>query len=207
MAGKQAKIVGDAELPRLKAACDDTRYPERNWLIVMLSYKAGLRAVEIAKLQRYMLLDARGELDNRIHLENRICKKGSGRIVPMPRGGALWEAVLAYFRACPGSRMDPLILSERAGTEEWASTHDSLRAMTRQSVVYIFWKMYRKAGLQGCSSHSGRRTFGTKAARQVVTVGGSLRDVQYLLGHKSLNVTQRYVEIDEEVHDRLARLL
>jgi len=49
-------------------------------------------------------------------------------------------------------------------------------------------------GLNGCSSHSGRRTFITNAAKKISSVGGSLRDVQMLAGHSSLAVTQRYIE-------------
>ena len=57
---------------------------------------------------------------------------------------------------------------------------------------------YQVLGFQGCSSHSGRRTFITNAAKQISTVGGSLRDIQALAGHASLSTTQRYIEADVE---------
>ena len=65
---------------------------------------------------------------------------------------------------------------------------------------------YRDLGLIGCSSHSGRRTFITNAARKISTVGGSLRDVQHLAGHFSLQTTQRYIEGDSEARKRVVQL-
>ena len=59
--------------------------------------------------------------------------------------------------------------------------------MRPSSVVNWFAQLYRELGLHGCSSHSGRRTFITKAARLVFKAGGSLRDVQQLVGHRSID--------------------
>ena len=61
--------------------------------------------------------------------------------------------------------------------------------------------------LLGCSSHSGRRTFITNAARKISTVGGSLRDVQMLAGHSSLAVTQRYIEGDSEARRKIVDIV
>jgi hypothetical protein len=57
--------------------------------------------------------------------------------------------------------------------------------------------------MDGCSSHSGRRTFITRATRKVSQVGGSLRDVQELAGHTSLAMTQRYIEGDTNAKRKL----
>ena len=65
----------------------------------------------------------------------------------------------------------------------------------------------RMIGLQGCSSHSGGRTFITNAARKISTVGGSLRDVQVLAGHKALSTTQRYIEADAAAQRKVVDLI
>ena len=79
--------------------------------------------------------------------------------------------------------------------------------LTPASIVNWFTAAYRLSGLAGCSSHSGRRTFITRAARLVHTAGGSLRDVQILAGHRSIQTTQRYIDGDTDVQRRLVALI
>jgi integrase len=67
--------------------------------------------------------------------------------------------------------------------------------------------IHRSAWLPGCSSHSGRRAFVTRAARKVSEAGGSRRDVQQLAGHTSLAMTQRYIEGDTEAKRKLIALI
>jgi integrase/recombinase XerD len=69
------------------------------------------------------------------------------------------------------------------------------QALRPNSVVNWFVAMFRELGVEGCSSHSGRRTFITAAARRAHQAGCSLRDVQLLAGHRSIEVTQGYIEL------------
>lgn len=191
MAGKQAKIIDNAQLKQALSATIKTRYPIRDRAMLLLSAKAGLRAAEIAGLTWPMLLDASGRLADEIALADHIAKKGSGRTIPIH---PLLRATLIKLRRRYGSK-GHVIRSERG---------DRLSA---GSVVNWFKSFYAALGLVGCSSHSGRRTFVTLAARRVSKAGGSIRDVQALAGHRSLNHTQRYIEVSNQAQRRLVTLL
>jgi len=79
--------------------------------------------------------------------------------------------------------------------------------MTALSIVVWFNRAYQYLGLDGCSSHSGRRTFITRAARLVHEAGGSLRDVQLLAGHRSIQTTQRYIDGDTDAQRKLVSMI
>ena len=73
------------------------------------------------------------------------------------------------------------------------------------SMTNWFWVMYRDLGLEGCSSHSGRRTAITRWSRNITAAGGSLRDVQALARHQSLQMTQKYIAISEDAMKRVVQ--
>jgi integrase len=191
MAGKQAKILSDSQVKSLLVFAAASRHPRRNHLIVLLSVKAGLRAGEIANLTWEMALGPAGEVGSVIELRDCAAKKNSGWLVPIHP--SLRAALLAWRKMSEGA--GPIIRSERGG------------AMTPVSIVNWFAIAYRAVGLNGCSSHSGRRTFITRAARLVHKAGGSLRDVQLLAGHRSIQTTQRYIDGDSDAQRKLVAMI
>jgi integrase len=76
-----------------------------------------------------------------------------------------------------------------------------------KALAIWFLTLYRELGFKGASSHSGRRTFITKAAKRCIEGGGSLRDVQQLAGHSSLATTQRYIEGSSDAKRRIVDLI
>lgn len=79
--------------------------------------------------------------------------------------------------------------------------------MTPMSIVVWFNRAYKELGFGSCSSHSGRRTFITRAARMAYKAGSSLRDVQLLAGRRSIQTTQRYIDGDSDAQRRLISLI
>jgi integrase len=191
MAGKQAKILSDANIDDLLLFVGTTRHPLRNRVMVLLSAKAGFRASEIAHLTWEMVTDPTGDIGTVLELPDHAAKKGSGRKVPLH--GDLRRALTELRTVSQGT--GPVILSERGGP------------MTPLSVVIWFANAYRVIGLDGCSSHSGRRTFITRAARLAHHAGGSLRDVQLLAGHRSIQTTQRYIDGDTDAQRKLVSMI
>ena len=155
------------------------------------SWLAGLRSGEIAGRTWYMVLDASGQISNVIDLRDHVAKKGSGRLIPMHPD--LADALSAWWQA--STKSGHVVRSERGGP------------MAALSIVVWFKRAYAYLGLDGCSSHSGRRTFITRAARLVHEAGGSLRDVQLLAGHRSIQTTQRYIDGDTDARRKLVSLI
>jgi integrase len=191
MAGKQAKTLSTDHVDDLLFFAEHSRHPLRNRLIVLLSVKAGLRAAEIAKLTWEMVLDPSGAVSRTLELRDEIAKKRGGRSIPLHAD--LRQALVEARQLCNGR--GPIIRSERGGP------------MTPMSIVVWFDRAYNALGFEGCSSHSGRRTFITRAARMVHNAGGSLRDVQLLAGHRSIQTTQRYIDGDSDAQRRLVSLI
>jgi integrase len=209
MTGRQAELLNDTQVKACLRWCDERRrYPHRDRVVVLLSVRAGLRAVEIARLRRAHVMDEGGGIADVIDLQDklRIAKKGPGRVIPMHAD--LRDHVIKLFGIVPGGPDDPLILSERAMRPNPDDPEDRrLVCMAPNSIVLMFGQMYGELGLAGFSSHSGRRTFITKVAGKITEAGGSLRDVQQLAGHTSLNTTQRYVDGSDEAKRRVMKLL
>ena len=192
MIGKRAKILAQGHVEDLLFFAQHTRHPTRNQVIVLLSLKAGLRAAEIANLSWDMVVDPTGEIATTLELRDHVAKNGSGRVIPIHPD--LREALM-QLRLTRSETNGAVIASERGG---------SMRPI---AIVCWFAKAYRAIGLTGCSSHSGRRTFITRAARLVHRAGGSLRDVQLLAGHRSLLTTQAYIDGDTDSQRQLVALI
>ena len=192
MNSQPTKVLAPTDLRRLLATVAKGRYGVRNRVVVLLSVKAGLRACEIAHLTWQMITNAKGQIADSIELPAASAKMGSGRRIPMhPK----LKRALRILASASFTQQDAVIQSERGGQ------------MTAKSIVNWFKKQYVALNLVGCSSHSGRRTFVTNAARQVYRAGGSLRDVQILAGHRSIRTTQIYIEGSSNAQRRLVHLI
>ncbi len=192
----KAKMLTPEEIAAvLRHVEAESRYPERDRVMVLLSVRAGLRASEIAGLSWEHVLTADGSaVAEEIDLPRQITKgEKRARVIPIHEElKTTLEALRAAFpmRVAPGQ---PVIFSERG-------------RYGANGIAHWFRRFYQDAGLVGASSHSGRRTLLTNLARKCAQAGASLRDVQRIAGHADLGTTERYVEPSLEAQRRLIAL-
>jgi integrase len=195
---KQAKTLTKNQVETISNYLRTKRHGLRDQTIFLLSVKAGLRATEIAGLKWSMITNSDGNISETINITDTATKGRSGRIIPLNKQVKKnLIDMLAISKQCKRFDLNSSFV---------ISTERSKRT-SAQAVVNMFQIWYRDLGMFGCSSHSGRRTFITNAARKISTVGGSLRDVQALAGHSSLAVTQRYIDGDSEARSKIVNVI
>ena len=140
-----------------------------------------------------MVLRPNSQIGSVLYIAGGIAKNGTARRIPMNPD---LRVALIRLRAERGNPVSGAVIRSERGTN-----------MTAGSIVNWFAATYAAMGLEGCSSHSGRRTFITRSARLLTRTGGSLRDIQELAGHRSLTTTERYIEGDRDAQRKLVRLV
>jgi integrase/recombinase XerC len=196
MQGTQVKMVSSTQERAILGSLATTRSPARDRVLFLLSMKAGLRAKAMAALTWAVVTDAQGQVAEMLHAPNRASKrKTGGRTIPLHPDLQAALVTLQTARADMATPERPILFSERGG------------GLSPATVRLWFHRLFTSLKMDGCSSHSGRRTFITRTARKVSEAGGSLRDVQQLAGHASLAITQRYIEGDSDAKRKLIQLI
>jgi len=175
----KAKALNDKEKHLVMLVAKNSRYPQRNLLMLQLGFSAGLRAVEIAKLRVADVVDASGQLNEQVYLDSTQTKGRKGRIIYMNK--ALRKAVHEYLLA-QGliDKRQIQLLRTQLGS---GFTADTVRQVMRN--------LFRSAGISNASSHSCRRTALTGLANKGVAV----HVIREIAGHANLATTQQYLDV------------
>lgn len=176
---KQAQVLSERDVRRVLAAITKRPYAARDRAMFMLSLLAGMRVGEIAALRISDAYEADDTVKPQIRLDSSQTKGGEARTVLL--NTQVQEELRQYAKT----------LSRKAEQPLFVSKHD--RQMSTNSLVQVFGRIYRDAGLSDASSHSGRRSFLTGLAHKGVNV----RVLAALAGHKNISTTQRYIEVGE----------
>jgi len=192
MLGKQAKVLNESQIRSVLNHLSKTRNSARNRVMFLLSLH-GLRAKEIASLEASMVKDASGNIADFIALEDKASKGVSGRLI--------------YLNKNLKQELEDLLAAEDNQSRRYVISTERSEKFSPNAVAVFFKRLYTDLGMSGASSHSGRRTFITNAAKKISLVGGSLRDVMQLAGHKNLATTQRYIEQDSEAQKKVTQML
>ena len=188
---KQAKVITEIEMKKLLSSLKDAPFGVRDRMAVMLSHYAGFRACEIALLQLGDVFDIMGRPKERITLRASTTKSGEARSVFVNVRLAKELARFGSDIPKPMKMDSPLLQSYRN------------HPFSANGMCQLFREIYGRAGIDGASSHSGRRWFITRLANKKVNV----RAIMALAGHKNLSTTQRYIDVNDDILRQAVRRL
>jgi integrase/recombinase XerD len=186
----QERIPEDLSEPQVEQLLDviptDDWISTRDWAIVQVLLNTGLRVGELVDLDLPHVDLMRDEV-------RVLGKGGHQRVVPLNRIAK--KAILDWLDRREGlgpPDTDALFLTRR-----------SRRRLSSRAVQMMVEKYAQEAGLDNVTPHTFRHTFGTRLLER----GASLREVQELLGHKSVTTTQRYTHVNQaRLHKAVHRL-
>ena len=208
MAKKRAKTFDEKQFDKLlKHVTENSPMPVRDRLIVALSFKAGLRVGEIAKIKIAAMLTTTGTIAKDINIFSDVAKGRRERTVPM--NGLVKECLQAFRKAYPSA--DVVAISAqpwrwKLERGEAIPAHAAHKAMSPTALRAYYNRLIQSGGFEGASTHSGRRTFGTTLARSANHHHCSLRDVQRLMGHASIETTEQYIEVSDDARSLVGAL-
>jgi len=174
----QAKTLTTTEIERLLTHINSRKHAARNRSMMLLTHWAGLRIGEVACLRWSDVTTTDGQIKDEIRLLPDMTKGRHARTVFV---SAKLKAELQGYatQAKCVDRSYPFFASQK-----------SVRAgFNANSLAQTFALLYAGAGLEGASSHSGRRTFITKLASQ----GVGVRVLMSLAGHRNISTTASYL--------------
>lgn len=186
----QAKTFTQAELDQVLRHVATTRYSQRNRAMLLVSFWSGMRVGEIAALLVSDVRNEDGTVKSEVRLTAQQTKGRYARTVFINE--RLREELAQYFKT---ARI-------RAPQQPLFSTEQS-KGWSANTLTQWFHWCYKRAGITGASSHSGRRTFITNLASK----GVGVRVLASLAGHRSITVTQRYIDVNDDMQRRAVELL
>jgi integrase/recombinase XerD len=190
----QAKVVTEQELKRALAMIGTRRHAARDRLALLLTHWAGMRVCEAAGLTRDKVLGPEGEVLEEWRLDSDQTKGSKGRVVYAST--KLRREMAAYLKRHPtNNASDPVLVSQKAMGKR--------RGFSANTLCQLINNIYRAAGIQGATSHSGRRKFITTLADHSV----GIKTIMELAGHRQLSTTQRYISVTPEQKRKAVELI
>jgi len=174
----QARTLTSAEIDQLLAHMDTKKYALRNRCMMLLTHWAGLRIGEVACLRWSDVITNEGVVKEEIRLLPDMTKGRHARTVFV--NSKLRAELQAYANQSKCvDKSYPFFASQK-----------SIRTgFSANSLAQTFAILYAECGLEGASSHSGRRTFLTNLANK----GTAIHILKTLAGHRSISTTAAYL--------------
>jgi integrase/recombinase XerD len=189
---KQAKTITPQDLRKLLDFVAANKHGVRNRTMLLATHLAGMRVGEVASLRYGDVVDAAGEVRDQINL---IPEQTKGRHARAVFVNAKFRRELEnYIASHPmHSSTDRLFYTQKKGRA----------GFTPNTLAQYFHYLYKRAGIVGGSSHSGRRTFITNLASK----GVGVRVLMSLAGHRHIGTTQAYIDVNDDMKRRAVEMV
>lgn len=197
---KQARVLNERELKLLLLYIGTRKYAARDRAMVLMTYLAGMRIAETAATKIGDVLALDGTIKLEIALKAEQTKGKHGRTVVLSE--KLRKELLAYLQDRFGTKQLIAVTYTDAMQKPLFATQKR-EGFSANTACYHFAMLYRAAGLSGCSSHSGRRSFLSNLSAKAVP----LKVMMELAGHRQAQTTLRYVNVTTDMKRAAVELL
>jgi integrase/recombinase XerD len=196
----QARTLTEKELKLLLLYIDTRKYAARDRTMVLMTYWAGMRIAEVATVKISDVVASDGSIKAELQLTAAQTKGTRGRTVTLAE--KLRKEIQLY-------------LQDRFNTKHLTTLNNVTEAnmplfatqkregFDANTACYHFHMLYKGAGIDGASSHSGRRSFLTHLSSKSVP----LKVLMELAGHRQAQTTMRYVNVTTDMKKAAVELL
>ena len=189
---KQAKTLTAEELRRVLDYTATRKHSTRNRALVLASFYSGCRVGELSSLTYADVVDSEGKVRDEIRLKAENTKTKEARIVFV--NAKLKKELQQYANAYkPADTQLKFFYSQKRKSNGYNAN----------TLTQFFHYLYKRAGVYGASSHSGRRTFITNLANK----GVGVRLLASLAGHRNISTTQAYIDVNDDMKRRAVELV
>ena len=185
----KARILNSAEHEQFLQFLSNTRHPVRNQAIYLLSVRAGLRVQSLAGILLDDVIEssanstsANSTIKEVLNLHSSIVKGGRNYAIYLTHP-ELREALTKYISERPSNTQVPNLFINQQRS-----------AFSANSLTHALLKLYRDAGFDNGSSHSGRRTYATN----LLLAGVDIVAVKTLMNHANIATTAEYITHNDE---------
>jgi integrase/recombinase XerD len=189
---KQARTLNEKELNLLLLYIDTRKHAARDRAMVLMSFWSGMRVKEIAATKIKDVLANDGSIKFEINLTAEQTKGKYSRTVVLPE--KLRKEIQKYIKT-RFSDNELIALTYSQMMDKPLFCTQKREGFNANTACYHFHMLYKSAGLYGCSSHSGRRSFLTNLSAKSVP----LKVLMELASHRQAQTTMRYINVTADM--------
>ena len=168
--------------------------------MLLMTYLAGMRIGEVAATKIKDVLANDGTIKQEINLTAEQTKGKYARTVVL--NDKLRKELMNYLLT-RFTKQDLIAIQYSTAKEKPLFCTQKSEGFNANTACYHFHMLYKRAGLEGCSSHSGRRSFLTELSSKSVP----LKVLMELAGHRQAQTTMRYVNVTQDMKRAAVELI